>query len=212
MHGWPKNLWETSTTMSYVGHVVFDDAGQDAEVAAATGGDAAARWRAIEACRDYLRLVVRRGRWSNSAAQIGTSDLVQKTILDGWRDFSRFQGQTPGQLRAWLTAILVHASLNARRRPGRRFMESAGQLANVADSASSPSQAARKKDSQEALQDALGGLSGRYREVVHLRLWDQLSFAQIGDKLSITEDAARMIYGRAIAKLRESLRPAYDSR
>jgi len=189
----------------------FDGAGHEAEIAAA-GGDAAARWRVLEACRDYLRLVVRRGRWSNTAAQLATSDLVQKTILDGWRDFSRFQGQTPGQLRAWLTAILVHASLNAQRRPGEARMESAGRLEDVADSASSPSQAACKNDSRKALEEALGGLPGRYREVVHLRLWDQLSFAQIGDRLSITEDAARMIYGRAITKLRESMRPGHDSR
>jgi len=189
----------------------FDDAGHEAEVAAAAGGDAAARWRVLEASRDYLRLVIRRGRWSNSAAQLGTSDLVQKTIVDGWRDFSRFQGQTPGQLRAWLTAILVHASLNARRRRDVALMETARSLKDVADSACSPSQAARKNDAQKALEAALGGLSDRYREVVHSRLWDQLSFAQIGDKLSITEDAARMIYGRAIAKLRASMRPGHGS-
>jgi len=197
--------------MSYVGRMESDDAGHEAEVAAAVGGDATARWRVLEASRDYLRLVIRRGRWSNSAAQLGTSDLVQKTIVDGWRDFSRFQGQSPGQLRAWLTAILVHASLNARRRRSVALMESAGRLEDVADSASSPSQAARKNDSRKALEAALGGLSGRSREVVHSRLWDQLSFAQIGIKLSVTEDAARMIYGRAIAKLRESMRPGHDS-
>jgi RNA polymerase sigma factor (sigma-70 family) len=197
--------------MSDAGRMEFDDAGNEAEVAAA-GGDSAARWRVLEACRDYLRLVVRRGHWSRGAAQLGTSDLVQKTILDGWRDFSRFQGQTPSQLRAWLMAILVHTSLNARREPGVALMESGRRLEDVADSASSPSQAAHKNDSRKALEDALSGLSGRYRAVVHLRLWDQLSFAQIGARLSITEDAARMNYGRAIAKLRESMRPGHDSR
>ena len=102
--------------ISSAGHIESDPEALDAEFAAAMVGDAAARWQALEACRDYVRLVVRRSRWSNHAGQPATSELVQNTILDGWRGFDRFEGRSPGQLRAWLKAILVHAALNARRR------------------------------------------------------------------------------------------------
>jgi hypothetical protein len=64
-----------------VGHINSDHESLDAEFAAAMVGDPAARRRALEACRDYLRLVVRRGRWSKGAGQQATSDLVQNTIL-----------------------------------------------------------------------------------------------------------------------------------
>ena len=183
---------------------------QDAEFAAALGGDPAARWYALEACRDYLRLVVHRGRWSNDAGQWATSDVVQNTILDGWRGFARFEGRSPGQLRAWLKGILVHASLNARRRPCEARIGPGDLAGRVPGTTTSPSQAAQRNDSHEALGAALGELSERYRTVIHLRIWDQCSFAEIGTRLTISEDGARMLFARALAKLRESMRSGHD--
>ena len=48
-------------------------------------------------------------------------------MLDGWRGFARFKGRTPGQLRAWLKAILIHSSIRARqRRLGAARLDSEG--------------------------------------------------------------------------------------
>ena len=66
-----------STEQASVEQAVVDRALADAEMAAAKEGDPAARWRALEACRDYLRLVVRRGHWSQPSTQPATSDLIQ---------------------------------------------------------------------------------------------------------------------------------------
>jgi RNA polymerase sigma-70 factor (ECF subfamily) len=182
----------------------------DEAFAAAKGGDPVARWRALEACRDYLRLVVRRGRLSEAAGVQATSDLVQRTVVDAWGQFSKFRGQSPVQLRAWLRAILVHASLKARRRAdARRFVSL--PTADIAPATNpSPSQAAQRKSAGEALDAALTGLPERQRTVIHLRLWDRLSFGEIGARLGLTEDAARMLYGRALTKLRQSMKPGHD--
>jgi RNA polymerase sigma-70 factor, ECF subfamily len=196
--------------MSSAGHVRSDSAKCDAELTAAMVGDPAARWRALEACRDYLRLVVRKNRWSRVGGQPATSHMVQETLLDGWRGFARFEGQSPGQLRAWLRAIVVHASLNARRRPREAHIGSEGAAGDVPGTTTSPSQVAQRNASREALSAALGGLPERYRTAIHLRIWDQCSFAQVGTKLGISEDAARMLFARALAKLRESMRPGHD--
>jgi RNA polymerase sigma-70 factor, ECF subfamily len=198
--------------MSSAGHDNPDRPECVDELAAAKGGDPVARWRALEACRDYLRLVVRRGRWSNSTAMQATSDLIQGTVVDGWHHFSRFRGDTSGQLRAWLKAILIHASLNARRRPGATHFDLGSEAENLAKPATSPSQALQKKSSREALDAALAGLPDRQRAVVRLRVWDQWTFTQIGESLGVSEDAARMIYGRALARLRESMSPGHDPR
>jgi RNA polymerase sigma factor (sigma-70 family) len=199
-----------STETPSIGRIDVDPASAAAEIAAAMAGDVAARWRALEACRDYLQLVVRRGHWSNQAGRSATSDLVQDTIVGAWRNFSRFQGRTPAQLRAWMRAILVHASLNARRRRHEARIESGGSAGDVLGPTTSPSQAADKNASRAALDAALAGLPQRSRMAIHLRLWDQRSFAEIGAELGISEDAARMLYGRALAKLRESMRPGHD--
>jgi len=201
---------ETLAKISTIGRIQIGPAAPEADLAAATGGDPAARWRALEACRDCLQLVVRRGRWSNKAGLLATSDILQNTFVDAWRNFSRFEGRTPGQLRAWLKAILVHASLNDRRRPRAVRIGYGGAAGDPPGTTTSPSQAAQNNASREGLDAALGGLSERHRTVIHLRIWDQMSFAQIGTKLDVSEDAARMLYGRALARLRESMRPGDD--
>src|SRR5436305_14341198 len=71
------------TMLSKAGQIGSDSATAEAEFAAAMDGDPAARWRALEACRDYLRLVVRRSRWSKGGQQQATSHRVQNTLLDG---------------------------------------------------------------------------------------------------------------------------------
>jgi RNA polymerase sigma-70 factor (ECF subfamily) len=196
--------------MSSAGRIESESRARDEDLLAAAGGDPAARWRALEACRDYLRLVARRGRWSRDAGLPATSDLVQGTFVDAWRQFSHFRGRTPGQLRAWLRAILIHASLNARRRPRATQIGSARAAAGAAIISSSPSRIAQEKDEREALDAALGALPERHRTVIRMRVWDRSSFAQIGAAMGVSEDAARMLYARAFAALRESMRPGHD--
>jgi RNA polymerase sigma-70 factor, ECF subfamily len=197
-------------TMSSTGQMESESPSSTEELAAATHGDPAARWRALEACRDYLRLVARRGRWANGGGRPATSDLVQGTVVDAWRQFSNFQGRTPGQLRAWLRAILIHASLKASRRPNEAQIGSGREVGAATAPGSSPSQAAQKKDAGEALDAAIEGLMDRHRAIIRMRIWEQLSFGEIGERLGVSEDGARMLYGRAIAKLRESMRPGHD--
>ena len=110
--------------MATVSHIEIDPAESDEALGAAKRGDPAARWGALEACRQYLRLVVGNNRWSNRAGEPATSDLIQDTILEGWRGFSRFNGCTQQQLRAWLRVILVHAIIKSRRRPALARLES----------------------------------------------------------------------------------------
>jgi hypothetical protein len=55
------------------------------------------------------------------------------------------------------------------------------------------------------LDDALGELSERERDAVLLRYFEAQPFAQIGETLRITEDAARMRVQRALEKLRAVL-------
>jgi RNA polymerase sigma-70 factor (ECF subfamily) len=76
--------------------------------------------------------------------------------------------------------------------------------------ATPPSVAADRNASRAALDAALARLIERHRQIIHLRVWDQLAFAEIGIRLGVSEDAARMLYGRALAKLRESMRPGHD--
>jgi DNA-directed RNA polymerase specialized sigma24 family protein len=56
------------------------------------------------------------------------------------------------------------------------------------------------------LMEAVSRMPGRQREVIGLRN-SGLSFAEVGDLMSCSEDAAKMLYHRALRALRGLLTP-----
>lgn len=63
---------------------------------------------------------------------------------------------------------------------------------------------------QSALADALGVLPEDQRAVVHLKLWEGLTFDAIAAALEIPQNTAASRYRYAIDKLRARLRPLYN--
>ena len=60
------------------------------------------------------------------------------------------------------------------------------------------------------LTQALGELPAEQREVVHLKLWEGLTFEQIASVLEIPANTAASRYRYGLDKLRGLLRPLYD--
>jgi RNA polymerase sigma-70 factor (ECF subfamily) len=60
------------------------------------------------------------------------------------------------------------------------------------------------------LAEALCELPPEQRAVVHLKLWERMTFEQIAATLDISPNTAASRYRYAIDKLRERLRPIYD--
>jgi RNA polymerase sigma-70 factor (ECF subfamily) len=57
----------------------------------------------------------------------------------------------------------------------------------------------------ERLEQAMESLSEAHREVIVLRKLQELGFREIGERLGKSEDACRMLYGRAMAALTVAL-------
>jgi len=58
----------------------------------------------------------------------------------------------------------------------------------------------------EKVRELLWELPDKYRDVVMLRVYAELSFAQIGSTMGITENSAKVIYFRAKNMLKERLK------
>src|SRR5580700_9060811 len=80
----------------------------DRLLVAARRGSREALGNALEACRRYLLAIASRELDPDLRAKGGASDLVQETFLEAQRDFARFQGSSPEELRAWLRQVLLH--------------------------------------------------------------------------------------------------------
>jgi RNA polymerase sigma-70 factor (ECF subfamily) len=187
-------------------------------LATARAGSGAALGQALDACRDYLLLVANRELDPGLRAKGGASDLVQETFLEAQRDFAGFQGTSPPELRAWLRRLLLnnlanfnrHYRATAKRQVGKEFALEAGNTseergAGLADSIASPSQQAVAQEQVAALQQAMTTLPAEYRQVLAWRHHDQLSFEEIGQRTQRTANAARLLWLRAVERLRRQL-------
>src|SRR5437899_2062269 len=75
---------------------------------AARTGSTEALGQLLEACRGYLLLIAQRELAPDLQAKGGASDLVQETFLKAQRHFAGFQGDSEGELKAWLRQLLLN--------------------------------------------------------------------------------------------------------
>ena len=111
--------------------------------------------------------------------------------------------------RAFLLRLCHHAAIDLIRRRGTReknYEQLAAESANVFARASDPDE----QSFREALASALGELPPDQRAVVHLKLWERLTFEAIAEALDIPLNTAASRYRYGLDKLRERLRPLYE--
>lgn len=111
--------------------------------------------------------------------------------------------------RAFLLRVAHNQAIDLlRRRESRRRAQDALALepVEVFAACTDPDEAAFRKE----LTDALGALPPEQRAVVHLKLWEGLTFEQIAEILEIPLNTAASRHRYALDKLRTRLRPLYD--
>lgn len=181
--------------------------------------------------RNYLMLVATTQIEKRLQSRISPSDIVQETMLRAHRHFAQFQGDTEREFLAWLRQIsvtnlarFVEQHMLAAKRDVRREVsieqfgaaldESAARFSMIlrADG-ESPSALAQHREEAVVLADRLASLPTRYREIFVMRNIQGLSFEEAAARLDRSVAATRMLWLRAIEKLRAVYRRAepYDS-
>jgi RNA polymerase sigma-70 factor (ECF subfamily) len=119
-------------------------------------------------------------------------------LLDGLRDE-----------RAFLLRLAHNAAIDLIRRRGTRERTKDNFAAEIV----SPFAPANDPDEQtfrNELAGALAGLPAEQRAVVHLKLWEGLTFEEIAAALEIPLNTAASRYRYGLDKLRQHLRPLYE--
>lgn len=111
--------------------------------------------------------------------------------------------------RSFLIGLAHNAAIDMMRRRGARdkYHERFGaeEISPFAMSADPDEEAFRT-----GLSEALGELPSEQRAVVHLKLWERLTFEQIAATLDIPANTAASRYRYGLDKLRDLLRPLYE--
>lgn len=104
---------------------------------------------------------------------------------------------------AWLFQIARNALLDHHRRSGRRDRVERA-LARQPQPTADPGELAEERLLYRELIAAVRQLSERHREVIGLR-HSGLTFQEVGQLMSCSEDAAKMLYHRALRALRAAV-------
>ncbi|HEX5050442.1 MAG TPA: RNA polymerase sigma factor [Planctomycetota bacterium] len=178
-------------------------------------GDAATLQQLIA---DHLPWIEERVRMrlSPSVRREGdTQDFVQEALVEVLRDGPRFAVENPVAFRALLARIVentlidrqryMHRGQRDRRKQRGLPSDSVLLLDGPAKSITTPSVHAERSEQQAWLRLALELLDPDDREAIRLRDWEELSFVAAGQRLGISEEAARKRYLRALPRLAAKL-------
>jgi RNA polymerase sigma-70 factor, ECF subfamily len=189
-------------------------------IVAARRGSGTSIGQLLQLYRNYLTVLATTQIEKRLQPRLSPSDVVQETMLRAAKNFGQFRGATEQELVAWLRQILVNnlakfveqhvlaARRDVRRevsieRLGAALERSTIQLAALLPAAGkSPSKAVQQREEAVVLADRLAQLPDDYREVLVLRNLQGLPFEEVAERMERSVGAVRMLWLRAIEKLR----------
>jgi RNA polymerase sigma factor (sigma-70 family) len=130
-------------------------------------------------------------------------DIWQETLLSVWRDRSAVKWRGPSAFRRWVLAVAENRIRNAADRlaAGKRGAGAATvRLSEEQPSASdappliastTPSRVATLREHAAAMRAALDRLPDDLREVVRLRVFEELAVVEIASQLQLGESAVK---------------------
>jgi RNA polymerase sigma factor (sigma-70 family) len=133
-----------------------------------------------------------------SVGPVDADDCYQETWLSALRAYPRLRSD--GNLRSWLMTIAHHKAIDHVRARARRAVPDADPAATAATTDPSPS-------GLDPLWGQVAQLPDKQRTAVTLRFLGDLSHAEIGEAMGISEAAARRNVHEGLNKLREEQRP-----
>jgi RNA polymerase sigma-70 factor (ECF subfamily) len=186
-------------------------------LAAARGGCGEALGTLLQSFRTYLVVIGERELRADLRVKVSPSDLVQETFAEGQRCLHGFAGTSTQEFQAWLRAILLNRLAAARKRyliaearqlsredpsPDRSTID--GETDRPVDE-ETPSKHAMRQEDAHTVRQAIAQLPEHYRQVIQLRNFDVLPFAQIALIMQRPEQNLRALWIRAMQRLKEEL-------
>ena len=149
---------------------------------------------------DWLRSRVRPRLDRSLRADHDSGDVVQEAVVQLLESGSLATLRDEEHLRALLQRIVGNDLVDLRRRRDARPFDPHALLQRER-SVTRPSQHAQRAERHALIRSALERLDEDDRRTLHQRIWEQRSFREIAAGIGCAEDAARMRFNRALAKL-----------
>lgn len=138
-------------------------------------------------------------QWTRSRAD--AEDVVQDAFVRFWRR----QRHIPGEPVALLLTSIRRAACDLARRDSRRAAREERLEPNGGADESLFEASLDDDDRRRAIEAALQRLPAEQREVLVLKIWGELTFVQIAEKLGVPLNTAASRYRYALGALRQEL-------
>lgn len=135
-------------------------------------------------------------------------DLAQDVLLELWR--RRDELRITGSISAYLRRAVVNRTLNYIRDQRLNLMDGEDALQETEGEEAVASVLLESKELQEKIDEAIENLPDRCRLVFVLSRFEDLSYAEIGEKLDISVKTVENQISKALKILRISLAPFVD--
>lgn len=185
-------------------------------VTLAKDGDESALDQLCQVYSERVRWMMRLRMNKELRSKLESMDLVQDVIIHALRGLGDFKYKNEGDFIRWLSKIAQNAlrdnldKLHADKRNVRkelpldgywsttnsRFVRSPGPI-----DITTPSMIMSRREDLAKLEKAIDMVKPEYKEVIVLTKIEGLSYREIGQRLSKSDDAVRMLLSRAMASL-----------
>ena len=172
------------------------------QIAAVRDGDENARGLLLERLRPRLILWASSRMSKQLRARMTAEDIAQEILLAVHKSLGQFEGGDSRAFRAWLFTVAenrIRDLANAENALKRKTPDP------VAQSQTSPSGHAIRREMATQVRDALTRLPEDYRRVIQLRRFEELEPPEVAAAMDRSPNAVRVLYCRAIQALRQEM-------
>ena len=177
-------------------------------------GDRQALGALLDHLRPYVRVIVRDLRDGLAAVKADDSDLIQDAMMQATQAAAKFEGNSVGELVRWLRTIVVrttyrtlHSSDNVRWTDE----DEECQATLLVDPRPAPPETAARLEQSASMAVAVSRLPDEMQQVLRCRLTEGLDYAAIAEQMGRGSGAVRMLYLRALRKLRDIWSEEFES-
>ena len=161
---------------------------------------------AYEAHGPKLLAFIRAKMGPGLRARLESRDILQATFMKSFQHRGDFEGSNSQSLVGWLMRIAENeirdrADFHGRRQRDAKIEEDVADHGELARRSRSILSRLILDEQAQRVEAALDSLSDAHREVILLRMFQEMPFREIARAIGKSEDASRMLYARAMTAL-----------
>src|SRR5262245_5339230 len=177
-------------------------------------GDQQALGILLDHLRPYARVIIRNMQYDDRQTGADESDLIQEAFLQATNAAGTFQGVSIGELVRWLRTIVIrttYRTLHVDDEVGWTDPEEANLATLVVDPGPAPADEAARHEQSASMAVALSRLPEDMQLVLRGRLAEDQDYATLARELGRSAGAARVLFLRALRRLRDVWSAEFES-